>query len=132
MLSTVLMSSPWRYLQRKTRKRKYWSIITTFFRINYHQSVTLYWFLKNTLLYELALVPLALFHPTGEMRKTNNSEILKPTLRDFEEICKNKVLLVINFTAVLQGLSKSSLKTFGDLDLCLQDFVHQCFKESNL
>lgn len=95
----------------------------------YSRVITIRWShyidFKNVLSYELALIPLVLFHPTGEMRKTNKSEILKEleihssSYRNVQEICENKVLLVINFMPSLQALSKLALKTFGDLVLCL-------------
>ena len=58
-------------------------------------------------------------------------EINSSSYKNLQEICKNKVLLVIDFTAVWQALSKSGLKTFGGLELCQLHFVHQWFKESN-
>lgn len=95
----------------------------------YSRLITIRWShyidFKNVLSHELALIPLVLFHPTGEMRKTNKSEILKEleihssSYRNVQEICENKVLLVINFMPSLQALSKLALKTFGDLVLCL-------------
>ena len=78
--------------------------------------------LKKVLSYELAPVPLALFHARGEMRQTNKSEILKElamnssSYGNLEEICKSQVLLVIRLMVVLQALSKSGLKTFGDME----------------
>ena len=67
---------------------------------------------KNVLPYKLVPVPIALFHPTGEMRATNKTGILKKfeinssSYGNRQEICMNKFILVIDFIAVLQALSK--------------------------
>ena len=94
--------------------------------------------LKAVLSYELSAVPLSLFHPTGEMRKTVKSQLLKelesmssPT-ENIDGGMLSSSASVIDFMAMLQSLNKSDLETFDDLFYRIQNVVLAVLKESRI
>ena len=93
--------------------------------------------LKVVLSHELAAVPLSLFHTTGEMRKTNKSQLLKElemqpsTINTLKSHPKETSASVIDFMAVVQSISKSGLATFEDLANRFESSIFSGFQESN-
>ena len=94
--------------------------------------------LKAVLSHELSAIPLSLFHPTGEMRKTNKSQLMKEleSLSTSKETLhteiKDKSVTVVDFMVLVQSLNKSGLQTFEQLATRLQFSVLSNFKESNV
>ena len=80
---------------------------------------------------ELAPVPLSLFHLTGEMRKTNKSDLLdelqiKESNRNVLDLtAPEKSLTIIDFMAVVQSTTKGGLKTFEDLSERIKSTISQ-------
>ena len=94
--------------------------------------------LKDVLAHELSAVPLSIFHPTGEMRKTNKSQLLKElvgeTIESIQYLIneiKDNSATIIDFMAIVQSLNKSGLVTFEDLANRLESAVLSSLKESN-
>ena len=81
--------------------------------------------LKMVLSYELSAVPLSLFHLTGEMCKTDKSQILheRESMSSSAGSISNGIsstrTTVIDFMAMLQSLNKSNLEMFNDLFKCI-------------
>ena len=86
----------------------------------------------------IASVPLALFYPTGEMRKLDKSQLMKELESTFQSLKylpgTNKLnsVAVVDFIASIQTLSRSNLKTFGDLEAELQSSIHRCFRDNSI
>ena len=79
-LNLVTFNSDVKFIKTSTKKNEKTKTL------KYHQdlfsrlvtvSSSRYIDFKKVILYELVPVPLALFHPTGEMKQTNKCEILK-------------------------------------------------------
>ena len=81
--------------------------------------------LKMVLSCELPAVSLSLFHPTGEMCKTDKSQILHEleSMSSSAESINNGIsstrTTVIDFMATLESLNKSNLEMFNDLFKCI-------------
>ena len=94
--------------------------------------------LPTILGHELFAVPLSLFHPTGEMRKTNKSQLLK----ELENECCSKEFLpdhlkqtcatIVDFMALVQSINKAGLQTFDHLSERLQFAVLSKHRESDV
>ena len=94
--------------------------------------------LKDVLSHELSALPLSLFHPTGEMRKTNKSQLLKElenmttSTETLVNENKEKSATIIDFMALVQSLNKSGLQTFDQLTARLESSILSNRKESNI
>lgn len=79
--------------------------------------------LRNVLSHELSAVPLSLFRPTGEMRKTDKSQALHELENETkaeehilnDEEARSNTATVIDFMAMIQCVKKTDLETFDDL-----------------
>ena len=75
--------------------------------------------LKEVLSHELSSIPLSLFHTTGEMTKTNKSQLqkeLEETSMSYQylsEITPLNSVSVIDFMALVQSLRNTRFETFG-------------------
>lgn len=85
--------------------------------------------IPSLLKYELALVPLTLFHLNGSMRKTDKSFGLDWIERDHSIAqlhgCSDCSMLVIDFMMILRTVCTDSIdcKTYGDLSIKLLNMV---------
>lgn len=94
--------------------------------------------MKSVLCHELSAVPLSIFHPNGEMRKTTKSNLLK----ELESLAESSLELnnnnidksasVLDFMAIVQSSNFSDVKTFRDFVIKLKNSITSCFKESRI
>jgi len=94
--------------------------------------------LKTILSYELAPVPLSLFYLSGEMRKTNKSDLL----HKLEALATSKSYLnndnfqssatVIDFMSIVQSANVVGILCFGDLADRIEKNIFNSFKESKI
>lgn len=99
-------------------------------------SRTRYIDLKEVLQYELTSLPLSLFHMDGTMRKTVKCNLLKEL--ELESVSVQSIsdsvttsCSAIDFMVLVQSISNSSLKTFGDLATYIENLILACFKDSS-
>ena len=75
--------------------------------------------LKEVSSHELSSIPLSLFHTTGEMKKTNKSQLLKEleetsmSYQYLSEITPLNSVSAIDFMALVQSLRNTRFETFG-------------------
>ena len=92
--------------------------------------------LKSVMSYELSSVPLSLFHATGEMRKTNKSQLLQELQIEEEPITqldrgKETSASIIDFMALVQSMNKHDIVTFGELADRFKSSIFSNFRESD-
>ena len=94
--------------------------------------------LKEVLSHELSTIPLSLFHATGEMRKTNKSQLLKEiketsvNYQYLSEITPMNSVSLIDFMALVQTLRSTRFETFGEIAKSLALSILSNFQESNI
>lgn len=92
--------------------------------------------LKEILMHELSAVPLSIFHPGGEMRKTNKSELLHELESSVESSSQidGKAIQsasVIDFMAILQSTSWIGTTTFKEMVSKLEKVITSSFHYSS-
>ena len=91
--------------------------------------------MKSILNYKLSAVPLSLFYPTGEMRKTAKSKLLHELeMKESSQASLPQMQdsgTIIDFLAVVQTSISSKPTTFQNLSVCLETAISSAFRESS-
>ena len=93
--------------------------------------------LQNVLSHELSAVPLALFYPNGDIRKTSKSKLLKEIeITEYSQLplleCQYASSTVIDFMATIQSTDFSKFERFSNVADGINSKMIESFQESNL